>query len=878
MRRAKKRRVPLPLSKPKIAIQPPDFAVAEIAVRRLLSGGKYKTALDQAKDLHKALGTAASEELLLDAYMGRIHSLVAGGLSVEATALINLVCERYPAAKERVAALTADNLAASGKIDELLAPLNDPSLSPERLARIERAIQEHVSNPERIASCPVLPPEHPLRQAAAAVQQAFSAVTSGPVSDEVLALPEVSRRSPLAPWKMLIGAIAAMYRGDAESCRRYLGAIAPGSAPARLIPVIETLQGGETRSAPLTAAGREAVSRVKGDLEGLKRSARALEEELEGGYEDERAYAAMHDVVTACRRSAPALLPRLKQQIYICADSAGLSLKRVLAAIGGPPVRDADFQCRYARSLERAGETGAACVAWHVFRETATGEGWFRAKGPEPAAIYIHIAELLDEMAPWEMEEFKARLHQEAKSRQAVSDISHDPAIYFERASVLDPHPSVFSAWLEWAKRKPNRVADGVAERWRRVCPGDLEPRLFLISSYEKRSAFPTALRYLAEAERIESMHPEVRKARLRLTVANFCKQVQRKPVAAGAAKTLAEIAAMPQTQEGDHPAFLQALHYILARRNEENEAAQGYREEAERLLESKAGAALLIHTVAEACKYGRMERLAAVSQSEEASLPLILARVAALTSDFAMQAAVPGSWVTAAGRQFAKLRNELTIAQLRRLGECAVSHRAFAFAYAISAEGLTRGTGTEAEFLLLRARAVDYVSRKRAMACTAAAARLARQRNEPELAARAIDFLDEDFKESIHRFDDGQMERVLQTEKATTSFLGLSQGPDYSDLPGLRCDCPKCRRERGEAVSPYDGEEIPDGEDPVFDFGLPPGMKLPSGVPPELAQMMMEVAMDGMARNETPEETLERITREMGLDLPRPKRGKKWR
>ena len=104
----------------------------EPTVRELIARGKCKTALDQAKDLHKAHGTPASEALLIDAYIARIQSLTQAGLSVEATALLNLVRERFPSAKERLAMLSADNLARSGKLDELLAPLNDPALSPER--------------------------------------------------------------------------------------------------------------------------------------------------------------------------------------------------------------------------------------------------------------------------------------------------------------------------------------------------------------------------------------------------------------------------------------------------------------------------------------------------------------------------------------------------------------------------------------------------------------------------------------------------------------------------------------------------------------------------------------------------------------------------
>jgi len=116
-----------------------------------------QNSLDQAKDLHKAHGTSASEALLIDAYIGRVQSLTQTGLSVEANALLNLVRERFPNAKERLAMLSADTLARSGKMDELLAPLSDATLSPERLAFIERAIQERVYDPSQIASCTALP-------------------------------------------------------------------------------------------------------------------------------------------------------------------------------------------------------------------------------------------------------------------------------------------------------------------------------------------------------------------------------------------------------------------------------------------------------------------------------------------------------------------------------------------------------------------------------------------------------------------------------------------------------------------------------------------------------------------------------------------------
>jgi hypothetical protein len=70
------------------------FAVAETSIRQLMAKGRHKSALDRAKELHKAQGTAASEALLLGAYRVRIQDLMQQNLTAEATALLDLVRER----------------------------------------------------------------------------------------------------------------------------------------------------------------------------------------------------------------------------------------------------------------------------------------------------------------------------------------------------------------------------------------------------------------------------------------------------------------------------------------------------------------------------------------------------------------------------------------------------------------------------------------------------------------------------------------------------------------------------------------------------------------------------------------------------------------
>jgi hypothetical protein len=148
-------------------------------------------------------------------------------------------------------------------IEELVRPLNDPELSAERRAAIEAAIAREAVDLAALAECAVLPPEHPLRQAASALQRAFLAVTAGPVGEEAVELPEVSHRSPLASWKLLVRAIACFYRGEDEACRRYLEAIQPESAPARLVPAMQAMLGG--KPAGLTAAAAALVSSTTSD-------------------------------------------------------------------------------------------------------------------------------------------------------------------------------------------------------------------------------------------------------------------------------------------------------------------------------------------------------------------------------------------------------------------------------------------------------------------------------------------------------------------------------------------------------------------------------------------------------------------------------------
>ncbi|MBC7855171.1 MAG: hypothetical protein IAF94_17200, partial [Pirellulaceae bacterium] len=441
----------------------------EESVRQLISSGKSKTAVDRAKEYHRRYPSAASETLLIDSYAARIQSLLDQNLELEAKSLLQLVRERYPSAKERLHAL---NGTSAGSLEELLAPLRDAYCNGERRAGIEKAIQERVVDLAALSACPALPPDHPLRVSAAAIDRAFSAVTSGPVTDEQIALPEVSHRSPLAPWKMLVHAIASLYRGDDLACGKFLDAIKPGSVPSRLIPAMQVMIGRKANG-HLTPAAAALIPLTTSSTAPLRTALERLDLAFEEDDDDSDTFKLVRSAVAECRRISPGQLEPLKRLIYVRGTQADLDMERLVTALGGMPRRDSTFLRMLAHSLEAGGDPDELFMAsgiWNNFCERAVHEGLFPAKGVEAATVYLHMAGLLSQLPPkllGKLEQSSQRL----KSSGPETLTFPRPQELYERACAMDPRREAFSAWQNWAARQSVREGEDVAKTWNRARP-----------------------------------------------------------------------------------------------------------------------------------------------------------------------------------------------------------------------------------------------------------------------------------------------------------------------------------------------------------------------------------------------------------------------
>jgi hypothetical protein len=783
-------------------------------VAKLIALKKSGHAVDVAKEIHRRCKTAASEELLLDAYGARMASLIGRGLDREAAALMELLRGRYCSAGERLHEWNAAIGARHGDFSGLLEPLNDPALPAEKQAAIAATVRREVTDLRALAECRTLAPEHPLHIAAQALHRAFEAVTTGPVAEETLVLPEVSRSSPLAPWKVLVRAIARYYRAEDELCGKCLAAIDPDAAVYRLVPPLLALI---HKPQSLSLAATALVNRAGGSFDSLRGALKKLDSTFDRGNQA-LILQEIRNAVAVWRQAEAGLVTRLKQHIVIRAMVAGLKAEKVALAMDGPALKDAYFW----RLLARANEDDShgpnnialACIAWEEFRRHAIDEGWFAARSPEAAAVYLRMADQLQRLDPDALHRMRIRMERqpgvavdyyqsqppEIRSLMVSSKDLYflDPDRVLERACEADPCRENFQHWLRYAEEESPRTRDLVAERWCNALPNDIAPLLHLMHSAEQRSALQKALKFMERAERIDGLNPEVRRARLRLLVSIAVRHLREKKSGLGE-KELRQIEGLPQAQQGDRPAFLAALRFVRCQLTNDKVGSAAAFEEAKRLLGDAAIAHLLFLHVECWCGV----KSSALGKAPAPTTPLFAAfgRVCAIGDDVGMRVDLMEPMPVQLIKELSAPNVSGNPRALAALGEAAIRQQCFPVAYAVAGAGLAQGAESHAGFLFLRARALPPYEAARRGACVAAASELARRQHDHALLQRIgewryeiMDWVDVP-EHAVAAPDDGEIGRTVDREIRDQKF------PDEApaDVDDEQCDCPVCRAEPNE-------------------------------------------------------------------------------
>lgn len=694
-------------------------------VQSLLARGQTREAVEAAKEFLKQVPGAEAEGLVVEAYQARIQALMTSGMYKEAGALAALVSARFPASQARVAPFIRQSEIAGGNFNALLTELS--GAAPPRRRELEAMLTRAMHDPAVLADSASLPADHPLKSQAIAVRDLFAAVTSGALPEGALAaLDDVPRNSPLAPWKLLIRALDAFYRRADAPARANLDGIPLDSGPGRLVPVLRRL----IEAPGSTDDGSAAVTTLLDQVSGGRT---AVERHLS------RLRLALTDRdVRAALTAVQALLPRFESSPTVLKRTFHATILHHWYSLDLPPralirvlsrsKRDPDIVRLMALTIERTDWTDAL-ILWDEYVAAAIEAGILSATGTEMARVLLHMAALF----PGDPEDvWNAFSVESEEALQQCTGAGQLPACFdrgalLERARVADPDPQVFRALVAHYDRRQRKRAEAEAEAWRRAHPQDLEPLLYLIRAAEGRGAVRKALVFLAEAEAINRVHPEVRQTRFRLLLTGAERRIKEGKLML-ALTDLDRLNQEPRSGESDHRLYLLALRWAVARRAADAPTVA----QCEETLGTSAGNPalhdLILGSVAGSFGIETAKPLAIPSPAEAIDG---LARACDLFRALNRPLSVPPALLA----QVEKRLNTAKVAQLHALCMGGLWIGKPALTYAASNYGLAQDGALQHRFLLVRGQALQaaagFEAQERARQCLRAAR---------ELAARARD------------------------------------------------------------------------------------------------------------------------------------------
>jgi len=791
---------------------PALIEAGEQQIRQLLANGNSRSAVDRAKELHKQINNAASEALLVEAYRARIGSLREHRMDAEADALAKLVLERYPSAAKALKDPAPGTKTAILKLDDLVRPLADAQLPSEQRGAIESELKKRLDDPSALANGPALPTDHPLRLQARAVADAFTAVTRGPVTDEQVELNSVSRRSPLAPWKALVRAIAAFYERDDAAAERYLQSIDAESPAVRAAAPLRSAIAGKV-DPQLKPAARSLYDGVSGAAAALRDALDTLDSMLSSNKKT-KAISQIQSVIKLAAQAAPDLVPRLRQHIEIRGDTYELDPDRLRGALGGITLKDAYFWLLSARTAEDPKKPSfipASCM-WEEFRKHAIHEGWFEGRGPEVAALWVHMAGLLGmegEVLEEARREFRgfpglAALMYDDQPKEIRAALAGsnpadqyylDPEKLFQRACAADPRAETFQQWMAWAAAtdSSDKGRDKVAEAWRRALPNDVRPLLALTVTAGKRDALQKAIGFLEKAEKLDPLNPDVRRARVQMLVGSALKRLRERH-AHLALRDVAVLEKLPQARETACSAVICALRYLCCLQNRDEAGMSEQLRSASEALGSEVVARCLFGNIARLSgfsppKYPGLGQLTDLTMQPAESIAGVVASVLLIGDAFSMAFPFPDVPTDLLVKEVRARGEKLDNAQLRALGEAAVRDGEAEVAYAVSVAGLARGS-SDARFLLIRAQSLPENETNRSSECLDAAAELARRNRDMQLLDQIVEERRESFSAFATRIFDLPDERrelsetelngILKRERKAVAYPAQKRSPAH--------------------------------------------------------------------------------------------------
>jgi hypothetical protein len=518
-------------------------------LEQLLAKGDTRAAVETAKLLVREQPGTASEALAVRAYAERIKALIAEGLGREAAAIAAIVRERFPVHLSPWTPLLDDARFAAGDFDWVLSELRDAS--DERRIALEERLLPWIVDPAPIANSVALDPADALAREARVVAELFETVTSRIATPEEMAkLNDIRRRSPLAPWKLLVRAIDAFHRNDDDRVAANVGAIDARSPAARAGAVLTELTTGRSKG-PRSFAAERLIDRVSGGRATLAAQIRSIDA---ASKDDDRRR--VREEMRALSRSFDTLPPYAREQLR-------LALLPIIGIHFGPEQLAGLFRIgehdpamgRYGATIMEMSGVPFADGIW-----VAYADGLLEERKLEPwqaAEIYLHALSAGggDDDDPFGCTD---PTHDHPVGEQL------DTARVIEKIIASRPAPAVLDRLTPQLDRLGKKELRRVLTAWRKADPDAPAPLVRLLRLAEQEHRYDEALPLIRQGDRMKTIDPEYARLRLRLSLRK-AEQLLAAKKREAAASLLAELAARPEDLGEDVAAYVLALRWAAA-------------------------------------------------------------------------------------------------------------------------------------------------------------------------------------------------------------------------------------------------------------------------------------------------------------------------
>ncbi|MEQ8763637.1 MAG: hypothetical protein RL885_06910 [Planctomycetota bacterium] len=727
-------------------------------VEEHLASGRVVEALSAAKVLFGAEPSPSSQELLVRTYAARISALLGANLPAEANALLLGVERDFPDQSHLLEVPRIGSWIRTGRLADVLAILREPDSTAERVRAAEEALRRWLIAPDEVAGCDALPEDHPLRQAAVAVDAAFTRVTTEPTPDEELTLSEVSRRSPLAPWKPLIRAIAAFYRNDDVAAQEFAAATPSDSAPYRLAGTLETLI---THASP--PSDSYAQNKLFEKVLGYRPRLLELFDEAESATETGNARVAgkaVPKLIEELGRSHRDLIPRVRQRCWFKAIDSEMSPPAAERMLGGPVVKDASFwrllgnQRQHALSSDiDPREVAQTSAIFFEYLHHAIEEGSIAKGSIDEAAVLLeivricrqagHAEETIDWKPPFTYFQFElAATGQSPKLRERLNRQrpSHLPPLaeLYDQVASITHFREVYREWADFAaEARDQKREEQALSAWREQFPEDAEVLRRLAGLAEARGALKKAADLIAAARRIDALSSDLQRAQWRV-VANFSFRHLKQKKAHLVAKDLESLGELRDLTKEPAKYFAIALRAMIAAVEHDTEALGAHFDELTRALDDALAAEGMLLEMAR-CSSIAANHLAPIrtGKPELARIQKAAVKICSLSRSLELPLGIPESW----HRDLHAASNfeALSASDLRLLAEAADRQNDPQLVFSLAGAGLQTPSSVLAELVFLRAKWVSDWETERKIDLCRVAATLARRRGDEAFAALAM-------------------------------------------------------------------------------------------------------------------------------------------